>query len=275
MMDHLLRSLPTFKGKQRLARLLLRKKIASGEGLTVTGKWGCVYNLPNVQENIGFEILINGIYEEETINFICKRIEPGGVFLDVGANIGAITIPVSKQRKDIDVISLEAAPWIFDYLNQNVIANQINKVKTINKAISDRGGMQVDFFSPQDKFGKGSMAPVFTTEAITIETITLDQLTNLNKGRSIDFIKVDVEGFEGMAFKGGSEVLSGSHAPAILFEFVDWAEQLAGETPGNAQGLLLNYGYKLYLFDHGKIGAQLKNPVTKGSYMIFGVKEGA
>ena len=135
--------------------------------------------------------------------------------------------------------------------------------------------MQVDFFSPKDKFGKGSMAPVFTTEAITIETITLDQLTNLNKGRSIDFIKVDVEGFEGMAFKGGSEVLSGSHAPAILFEFVDWAEQLAGETPGNAQGLLLNYGYKLYLFDHGKIGTQLKNPVTKGSYMIFGTKTDA
>ena len=132
MTDHLLRSLPTFKGKQRLARLLLGKRIASGEGVTVTGKWGCVYNLPNVQENIGFEILINGIYEEETINFICKRIKPGGVFLDVGANIGAITIPVSKQRKDIDVISLEAAPWIFDYLNQNVIANQINKAKTIN-----------------------------------------------------------------------------------------------------------------------------------------------
>ena len=78
--------------------------------------------------------------------------------------------------------------------------------------------------------------------------------------------------FKGKQRLARSEVPSGSHAPAILFEFVDWAEQLAGETPGNAQRLLLNYGYKLYLFNHGKIGPQLKNPVTKGSYMIFGVK---
>ena len=129
MMDHLLRSLPTFKGKQRLARLLLRKKIASGEGLTVTGKWGCVYNLPNVQENIGFEILINGIYEEETINFICKRIKPGGVFLDVGVVLYNGHIPnyiYNAPNKLFEYLACGLDVWFpdvmagsMDYVNKN------------------------------------------------------------------------------------------------------------------------------------------------------------
>jgi tRNA G37 N-methylase Trm5 len=120
MIDFLLRSLPLFKGKQRLARYLFSRRIREGSDITVSGKFGCRYSVPNVQENIGFEIFINGIYEAETIRFIASKVKKGGVFLDLGANIGAISIPVAMLRKDISVIGLEAAPWIFDYLKEIV-----------------------------------------------------------------------------------------------------------------------------------------------------------
>jgi FkbM family methyltransferase len=274
MIDFLLRSLPSFKGKQTIAHLLLRNKIKLGKDLTILGKLGCVYNIPNVQENVGFEIMINGIYEAETINFVCNRIQKNGVFLDVGANIGAISIPICKQRNDIDVICLEAAPWIFEYLNRNMVVNQLAKVSLINKAISDKDGNQVDFFSPRDKFGKGSLAPVFTDKSVKVGTITLDVLANLVGGKKpIDLIKVDVEGFEAPTFRGGRALLEPSNAPDILFEFVDWAEELAGEAPGNAQLVLLNYGYNLYYLENGKIGTQLKGAINIGSYMIFATKK--
>ena len=272
MIDYLLRSIPPFKGKQRLARFLLSPKIRAGKEITVLGKFGCIYKLPNIKENIGFEILINGIYEIETISFICKRVNRSGIVLDVGANIGAISIPVCKQRQDIQMIGLEAAPWVFEYLKLNVETNNVSNIRLINKAISDRSGIEVEFFSPKDKFGKGSLAPVFTEESVKVETITLDELSDAYKNRSIDFIKVDVEGFEALAFRGGGRLLSRPEAPDILFEFVDWAEELAGEKPGNAQLLLLNYGYDLYLFEHGKIGDRLETPLIKGGYLIFATK---
>ena len=170
------------------------------------------------------------------------------------------------------MIGLEASPWVFEYLKLNVETNKVNNTRLINKAISDRAGIEVEFFSPKDKFGKGSLAPVFTEESVKVETITLDELSAVYNNRSIDFIKVDVEGFEALAFRGGSRLLSSPEAPDILFEFVDWAEELAGEKPGNAQLLLLNYGYDLYLFEHGKIGDRFEIPLIKGGYLIFATK---
>lgn len=272
MIDRLLRKLPSFMGKRRLARLLLSSEALGTNELTVDGKFGCTYTLPNVQETIGFEILINGIYEAETIQFISKRIKASGKFLDIGANIGAISIPLGKLRTDIQICSLEAAPWIFKYLKQNVLANQLTDITLINKAISSEGGKLVDFFSPKDKFGKGSLAPIFTSEAEKVKTITIDELASENDNE-IDFIKVDVEGFEAQAFKGGFEFLRSSLAPDILFEFVDWAEELAGENCGKAQSILLEYGYELYAVDRGEIGRHLKDPILKGGQMIFATKK--
>lgn len=271
MIDYLFRILPPFRGKMRLAKYLLSRKVSESSDIIVAGKFSCVYTLPNIQENIGFEILINGIYEPETVRFICQRLKANGVFLDLGANIGAISIPVGKERKDVKVISLEASPWIFQYLVKNSVANGLGNAELINRAISDVGRKQVNFFSPKDKFGKGSFAPVFTNEAETIETITLDELA-VTSEVIVDLIKIDVEGFEALAFRGGLKLLSGPRAPDILFEFVDWAEELAGEKPGNAQLILKKYGYNLYFFTHGKIGKLLEDTILKGGLMIFATK---
>lgn len=272
MIEQLLRSFPSFKGKQRIARFLLRFKIQNDTNIQVSGKYGCVYSLPNIQENIGFEILINGIYEESTIEFICRRMRKGGIFLDIGANIGAISIPVKKLRPDLEVTCIEAAPWIYNYLKINVEVNKLTKIELINKAISDKNGKQVDFFSPKDKFGKGSLAPVFTDHAVKVETTTLDKLVGTDPNRAIDFIKVDVEGFEAMIFRGGKEFLSSAKAPDILFEFVDWAEKNAGSIPGDAQAQLQRYGYYLYLVVRGKIEGLIENQLTSGSALIFASK---
>ncbi len=43
--------------------------------------------LPNIKENIGFELFINGVYEEEIINFIMDRLPKIGILIDIGANL--------------------------------------------------------------------------------------------------------------------------------------------------------------------------------------------
>src|SRR5580765_3351776 len=106
-MDALFRSLPAFRGKDRLARSIFATQIKSKKDFWIKGKWGCVYQVPNIIENVGFEIFVNGIYEESTSDFIINRLPPNGVFLDLGANIGAITIPVQTKRKDIRIYSVE------------------------------------------------------------------------------------------------------------------------------------------------------------------------
>ena len=274
LLDEIFRKLPPFRGKQRLARFLHKKKIDHNKDINFTGHFGCKYIIPNLKENIGLELFINGVYEKETIDRIIKNIPLNGTLLDIGANIGAISIPISKLRSDIHIVAVEASKKVYNYLKENVALNKMSNCDIVNNAISDTDGQTVSFFSPDELFGKGSMAAVFTDAAEKIETITLDTLI-LNKGiEKVDLIKIDVEGFEYLAFKGGMKLLTHPNAPDILFEFVDWAEELAGNIkPGDAQKTLLEYGYSLWEIKSDNKLERITKPLIKGSIMIWASKK--
>src|SRR5688500_2921346 len=104
MIHQLLIKLPDFKGKRRLGKLLMKSKINQAQDVDVTGKFNCKYILPNLKETIGYDIYINGIYEKEIIDYLSKLIPSNGKLLDIGANIGAISIPLAKTRQDIQII---------------------------------------------------------------------------------------------------------------------------------------------------------------------------
>ncbi len=274
MIGRLLRSLPDFKGKRRLMRYLYSKTVETGSDISLSGKMGIRYLLPNLKESISFDIFTNGIYEPETNSFLNNRIPRQGIFLDLGANIGSITLPLIKQRPDLKVFCVEAAPWIFKYLETNIQANHDGQnVVLINKALLDRNGETLSFYSPSDQFGKGSLSPVFTNEAIQVISITLEELIKQYQLPNVDMIKIDIEGYEYFAFKGAGNLLTKANAPDILFEFVDWAEDRAGIPKGTAQQFLLDNGYKLFrVTESGKLQNQDQVVVT-GSEMLFATKK--
>ncbi|HYJ37262.1 MAG TPA: FkbM family methyltransferase, partial [Chitinophagaceae bacterium] len=248
-------------------------RIRMAKDLLVRGKGKCLYKLPNLSDSLALDIFVNGIYEEETHQFLLSRIPPKGIFLDLGANIGSITIPLCKRREDITCIAVEAAPWIFEYLQFNIDANGLNdRVFVVNKAISDTDGGQLPFYSPRNQFGKGSLSPVFTDKAIMVDQISIDGLLKKISTSHVSMIKIDIEGFEYFAFKGGSMLLQSDQAPDIIFEFVDWAEEQSKLEKGSAQMLLQEWGYKLFLMDGKNLGP-LKNAITHGGGMIFASKQ--
>lgn len=273
-MTKLLRMLTDFRGKRRLARLFLKKLIGSRRDLLIDGKYLLKYKVPNCVENVGFEILINGIYEKSTIDFIEARLPEGGVFIDIGANVGGITLPICRRRKDIRAISIEASATVFNYLQENIAANGIQNCYAINKALSNTSGDTVMFYSPEKLFGKGSVTPLFTDVGVAVETITLDDILISQGEPKVDIIKADIEGYEYFAFKGAGKLLSGNDAPEILFEFGDWSENsIPGLKAGDAQRLLLSYGYNLFSLNKKNLLERIQVPVVSGSSMIYATKK--
>lgn len=265
----LLRSLPHFKGKHRLSRLLFKGLIEHGRDLQVQGADKCSYLLPNLQENLAFDIFINGIYEQETHDFLVASIPQGATVLDIGANIGSISIPLARKRKDIRIVCVEASPFVFEYLKKNIELNQLqSQIQIHNIAISDTDDIQLPFYSDPGSFGKGSLSPVFTNEAVMVNGISLDSFIKKNHLENIGFIKIDIEGYEYFAFKGASQLLKRSDRPMILLEFVDWAEEHARIDKGSAQELLLRYGYSLHLLEGTKPSTPVKQALHKGSAML-------
>lgn len=274
MIEKYLRKLPPFKGKQRIVKYLFRDLISKAKDLIIYGVYDCSYKVPNLKENIGFELFANGIYEKETISFIVNRLPANAIFFDIGANIGAIALPVCKRRTDIQALAIEASSNVFSYLKFNFENNKVNNCRLLNNAVSEKAGEIVNFFSPDEKYGKGSMAAVFTDKGESVETVTLESVLSEFEFDKIDLIKIDVEGFEYLVFKGGERILKRNNAPDILFEFVDWAEKLAnGRKPGDAQELLIRYGYLLWEFEsNGKL-TPIISPISQGSIMIFATKK--
>lgn len=118
------------------------------------------------------------------------------------------------------------------------------------------------------------MASSFAGSSEKVKTISVDTLLNDLKISELNFIKIDIEGYEYFAFKGAEKTLRHANAPDILFEFLDCAETTDRNlNPGDAQKLLMKYGYDLYRVEENNKLIKQKSAMEEGEAMIFATKK--
>ena len=259
----LYRALPVFKGKFRIGKMLFAKYLNKRSNESFTAHEGIRYMIPNTIENLYAELLVNGVYEQRTLDVLCSEIFDGAVFFDVGANVGSIGIPTCLSAMNVKYYAFEATPETSEFLRKNLEANRINGA-IINKIVSDKHGVCRKLYVSQYA-GKNSLAPVYSTESIDVETITLDEFCAINKIGQIDLLKIDVQGYELEVFNGAVDLLSKKAIKTIAFEFEDWAEDSAGVPRGSAQLALMNLGYKIFNYK----GELINAPIINGRTMLI------
>lgn len=92
--------------------------------------------------NTGVAALINclGMYDYNNMNLVRSvLLEGGGVFLDIGANIGSYTL-VASEAPQAKVISIEPHPQTFATLKKNILLNKRSNIIALNIALSDHDG---------------------------------------------------------------------------------------------------------------------------------------
>jgi FkbM family methyltransferase len=119
---------------------------------------------------------------------------------DIGANIGNHTLYFSKFCQAASVISFEPQQEAFAILEKNIALNECKNVVAYNWAMGSNETMASISFDLASSKG-GSRVEV-DTESGDIAMKTIDGL-NLE----VDFIKIDVEGFEAEVLKGAQETL--------------------------------------------------------------------
>jgi FkbM family methyltransferase len=257
-----LRLLPVaMPGKTRLAKRLLGSSLRTGD-LWLSSRDGFLFAVPSLREPVGFYLLIDGVYEREAVDFVLKSLRLGATFLDVGANIGVFTLPAARKVGATGrVIAIEPSPFVFPYLERNVAANDLSNVGLLRCAAFNRDDDRIPFYeAPADHFGMGSLGQQFSSTAVEVPTCTLDHIMVEQQIQRVDFIKIDVEGFEAKVFEGATKLLTGDQPPPVLFEFCDWAEARVpdGEV-GAAQKVLLDHGYRIWRLGDMLVG---KPPLT-------------
>lgn len=259
------RALPVFKGKLTLGIFLFKKLIHHNKPIEFTSHHQIKYKVPNTQEIIGIELLINGIYEPDVVSFLKKKINDADIFFDVGANIGSIGLPIIKSKKSISYYGFEASPLVFEYLKYNFNNNGVMDFELHNNLVHSANGQDVKFYESDELYGKSSSAPTYCKTHMLVNSIALDSFCEGKKINKINFIKVDVQGFELKVFEGMRQLLINKKVDNILFEFEDWAEDEAGFEVGSAQRFLNSCNYELFGMD----GEKLSSIQTTGNAMIW------
>lgn len=260
------RKLPDFKGKNRLAELIFKNILNKRNPVSFTAFLNLHYTIPNTIESVGKQLFINGEYERKTQKTIKSCLsDASSVFLDVGANIGSISLPIAKTTK-AQVHSFEPSKLSFSYLEKNTKDNKIENIKLNNVAVHSIDGSQMQFFESEEKYGNSSLSATYSKQPhYTVNSVSLDAYCNRNNIPKITVLKVDVQGYEIEVLKGATELLKNKSIGTIIFEMESWAEKQAGYNAGASQQFLLDNGYELFTMEEVK----LNKVYTDGSHMFI------
>ena len=151
-----------------------------------------------------------------------KYISEGDTVFDVGANIGYVSIALSKLVGDYGrVFSFEAVPNTSLNFLENIKLNNCSNISLTQKALSDENKL-VTFRIPDSGINHSTASMVWhkkeqNTINIEVESIVLDEDIDL-RCLSPSFIKIDVEGLDHLALYGMKKCIKKNY-PVFLIEY--------------------------------------------------------
>lgn len=177
---------------------------------------------------------------------IKEFVKPGNNVLDIGANIGFYTNVFLKAvgKKGV-VFAFEPEPINFNYLRDN-IKNQTNVILN-SKAVSDVSGKLKIYLSKMLNVDHRTYPIDEYSEVKEIDAISIDDYLTQNGNPPIDFIKIDIQGFEMSAFKGMTNTLKNNHNIKAISELWPYGLKKAGSSATEMLQFLNGLGFNVYL----------------------------
>lgn len=202
-----------------------------------------------------FYFLYKYISDRKKISIIKKTIKPGMKVIDVGANIGFYSILFSKLvGEDGKVYAFEPDKENFCHLEKNCHSR---RNITINKmAVSDKGGKIKLYISSELNVDHSTYDDGEGRKFIEIDAISLDDY--IKKDEKIDFIKIDIQGYDYYAVLGSQNLINRINKIVVLTEFWPYGLNKAGVKPIQYLELLKNLNFKIDINNKDSVAAQDK-----------------
>ncbi|MFY9655225.1 MAG: FkbM family methyltransferase [Methylocystis sp.] len=162
-----------------------------------------------------------GEWTESEFTLMAQLLRPGDTVIDVGANIGCLTVPFARTVGPQGcVYGFEPQPGLYRLLAANTVINGLHNVRLFNAACSDRP--DVVAFDEADYTAAANYGAL-SVEALTRQVsrfsrqtliVTLDAAIQHEQVR---LIKIDVEGAEAAVLRGARELIRRTR-PALYVE---------------------------------------------------------
>jgi FkbM family methyltransferase len=211
----------------------------------------------DLRDSIAREVCFTGRYEPQETALVRALLGPGMSFVDVGANWGYFTLLAAHQvGKSGRVISLEPDPRLFPVLADNIAVNHLSQVTALQVAAGSESGSLTlaGFDEAGDNFGLSRVVGQDHANGLLFQVAArpLDAVFPEMGLATVDLVKLDVEGAEGLALEGLRESLAGRRVRRLLLEL--HPAQLAehGQNPSELHEQLRQFGYQPWKIDHSE-----------------------
>jgi FkbM family methyltransferase len=170
-------------------------------------------------------IYLDKIWEENIAKIMSIYLDgSSGIMIDVGANIGASTIPLAAKHPQIRFHCYEPHPEIFDRLKKNIKLNNFNNVEAVNSAVSNSTEKLLKFYAQKnaENMGRSSLnlnIDIKEHDEITVPIVSIDN-TFADSSDPVLLIKIDTQGTELEVLQSAKKTIK-KFRPTILFELED------------------------------------------------------
>ena len=209
---------------------------------------GIAVALDKADRSVSGPIINDGFWEPHVEHVLRRFLEPGSVFVDIGANVGWHTALASAVvGVDGDVYAIEPNPDNARLIAHTIERNSLSNVHLVPIALGESTG----FASFRTAIGsnggfldhdeRDSLDPNVTI----VPTMRFDDLDIPR----VDVVKIDVEGAEPLVFRGATATIERDR-PVIVFEFsCEMTERVSGVAPRDHLEMFASYGYTLSLIE--------------------------
>jgi FkbM family methyltransferase len=201
--------------------------------------------------HVSYELFQGNIWEEYLHKVFEKYVTKDSVVLDIGAHIGAHTVKLSKLAGT--VYAFEPLKQSNELLRKNLLKNNCHNVVVYKSAVSNMVGVGGFEWVYEESVGAAGLSnnpmgrpgypgytvddsDIYEVQLVTIDSMMLDRL---------DFIKLDVEGYEELVIGGAIETIK-KYKPVIALEcWADHYGQVDVEFTKTKFKMLLDIGYDI------------------------------
>jgi FkbM family methyltransferase len=261
---------PIKRNLRKIENLFLRARYGFTKPLVLTDIYGIRFMLYPGQNAPIRWLIERSAYQKELVA-IKKIVGSGQTAFDIGANIGTLsTILAQAVSENGRVLAFEPFPETFRRLKETLALNDFHNIRCIEAAVSEKSGTMDFYYEPSNpelnSLGQVSTGEKKIERKISVAAVTVDGICASEKISRIDFLKIDVEGFELDVIRGSADMLRRKQIDVIQFEVSQIPLQSLGRTSADIIHALNDAGYSVFEFNEGSQRFTGPIDVIKESY---------
>ncbi len=206
----------------------------------------------DLSEGIDLAVYVFGRFQRHVLDSRYVTIPPDGIAVDVGANMGSMTLPLAKMIPRGSVYAFEPTDTGYRRLTRNVALNPelAERITCVNAFLSDATNANPDIVAYSswrvDRKAEGAH-PIHggsIGSADDVMSTTLDEFYAEHRLSRLDFIKIDTDGHEWHVLLGAARTIK-TERPLVVFECGLSQLREEGTSLAEVHGFFNRLGYRL------------------------------